>query len=295
MIKILVAVIVAAILVSQSLFVVYEPEQALVLQFGKPERIIREPGLYAKIPLIQELIILDKRVMAAEARPAEYLTLDKKRLTVDTVARWQIEKPLMFYQTVRNYTGAIARLNDVIFARLRQEIGNHNFRDFIQERRELIMKEVTAGTEEQAKRFGISVVDVRIKRVDLPEEVQASVFARMKAERERMAMRYRAEGDEQAREIRANANKEKEIILAEAYRHAQKFRGEGDAEATAIYAAAYGKDEEFYSFLRHLEVYKKVFGAETSLLLRPDSQLLRFLDSPDNKSAKSSASGSTSR
>lgn len=286
MIKILVALMVAGFLVTQSAFVVYEPEQAIILQFGKPQRIIQEPGLYAKFPLVQELIILDKRVMAAEARPAEYITLDKKRLTVDTMARWQIDKPLVFYQSVRNYTGAIARLNDIIFARLRQEIGNHNFKDFIREERELIMKEVTTGTAEQAKRFGIRVVDVRIKRVDLPEEVQASVFARMKAERERKAMRYRAEGDEQAREIRAHANKEKEIILAEAYRQAQQLGGEGDAEATSIYAAAYGKDEEFYSFLRHLEVYKKVFGSETSLLLRPDSQLLRFLDSPDTKSMK---------
>jgi modulator of FtsH protease HflC len=284
MIKILTVVVVAGFLLTQSLFIVYEPEQALVVQLGDPKRIIEEPGLYAKYPLIEDVVILKKWVMAAEARPAEYLTLDKKRLTVDSVARWKVAEPLTFYRTVRDPKSAIDRLNDLIGAKLRQEIGNHNFIEFIREQRELIMKEVTANTAEQAKRFGIAVLDVRIKRVDLPEEVQASVFARMKAERERQAMRYRAEGDEQAREIRANANKEKEIILAEAYRKAQALRGEGDAEATSVYAAAYGKDEEFYSFLRHLEVYKKVFGSETSLMLRPDSQLLRFLDSPGSKS-----------
>ncbi len=295
MIKILAALIIAGVVLTQSVFVVYEAQLALVLQLGDPKKIVQEPGLYAKYPLIQDVIVLDKRVMAAEARPAEYLTLDKKRVTVDTVARWRIDKPLTFFQSVRDNFGAIARLNNIIFAKLRQEIGNHDFQEFIREKRELIMKEVTATTAEQAKRFGITVLDVRIKRVDLPEEVQASVFARMKAERERKAMRYRAEGDEQAREIRAGANKEKEIILAEAYRQAQTLRGEGDAEATAVYAAAYGKDEEFYSFLRHLEVYKKVFGSETSLMLRPDSQLLRFLDSPDAKSLKPPTSSQPSK
>jgi membrane protease subunit HflC len=295
MTKILVAIIAAIVLLSQSAFIVYQPEQALVLQMGDPKRIIQEPGLYAKYPLIEQVIVLDKRVMGAEARPAEYLTLDKKRLTVDTVARWKIDKPLLFYQSFQENSRAVALLNNVIFAKLRQEIANHNFQEFIREKRESIMKEVTTSTADQAKRFGITVVDVRIKRVDLPEEVQSSVFARMKAERERQAMRYRAEGEERAQEIRANAIKERDIILAEAYRQAQALRGEGDAEAAAIYAAAYGKDEEFYSFLRHLEVYKKVFGSETSLMLRPDSQLLRFLDSPEFKTQRPPTSSQPSK
>ncbi|MDD3471941.1 MAG: protease modulator HflC [Syntrophaceae bacterium] len=265
---------------SQSLFIVQEWEQGLILEFGKPVRIIQEPGLYAKYPFIQELLLFEKRILAAEARPAEYITLDKKRLTVDTVSRWMITDPLAFYQTVRNYSGAIARLNDIIFARVRQEIANHNFKEFIREEREQIMGQVTSGTEEQAKRFGIKVIDVRIKRVDLPEEVQNSVFARMKAERERIAKRYRAEGEEQAREIRANANKEKEIILAEAYKKAETLRGQGDAEATRIYAKAYGQDEDFFSFLRHMDAYERIFQSESTLLLRPDSPLMRFFDTP---------------
>lgn len=284
MLKIIIVVLVAVALVVQAAFIINEGEQGVVFQFGKPVRIIQQPGLYFKYPFVQDLVVFEKRIMAAEARPAEYITLDKKRLTVDTVSRWRIAEPLVFYQTVRNYSGAIARLNDIIFARLRQEIANHDFKDFIRTEREDIMKSVTDGTAELAKRFGIDVIDVRIKRVDLPEEVQNSVFARMKAERERIAMRYRAEGDEQAREIRANANKEKEILMAEAYRQSQTLRGEGDAEATGIYAQAYNKDEEFYSFTRHLETYKKVFGTESTILLSPDSDLLKYLVAPNIRS-----------
>ena len=286
MTKLIAALGVIAFIASQSLFIVQEWEQGLILEFGKPVRIIQEPGLYAKYPFIQELLVFEKRILAAEARPAEYITLDKKRLTVDTVSRWLITDPLAFYQTVRNYSGAIARLNDIIFARVRQEIANHNFKDFIREERERIMAQVTTGTEEQAKRFGIKVIDVRIRRVDLPEEVQNSVFARMKAERERIAKRYRAEGEEQAREIRANANKEREIILAEAYRKAETLRGLGDAEATRIYAKAYGQDQDFFSFIRHIDAYERIFASDTTLLLRPDSQLMRFFDTPFPGTAK---------
>jgi modulator of FtsH protease HflC len=281
--KIIGIIVVVVIAISQSAFVIQEWEQGLVLQFGKPVRIVKEPGLYFKYPLIQDLLVFEKRIMPAEARPAEFVTVDKKRLTVDTMSRWKIRDPLLFYQTVRNEQGAVARLNDIIFARLRQEVANHTFKSFIREEREKIMAQVTTGTAEAGQPFGIDVLDVRIKRVDLPEEVQASVFARMKAERERIAKRYRAEGDEQAREIRANADKEKEIILAEAYRQAAILRGEGDAEATGIYAAAYGKDQEFFSFIRHLDVYKHVLGEESTFLIKPDSPLFRYLYSATGK------------
>jgi len=291
MIRIVIIVAIALAALSQAAFIIVEGEQGIILQFGKPMRTIQEPGLYFKYPLIQELIVFEKRILAAEARPAEYITLDKKRLIVDTVARWKIDDPLTFYQTVQSYQSAIARLNHNIFARLREEIGNHNFKEFIREDRERIMQQVTKGTAEMAHRFGISVIDVRIKRVDLPEEVQNSVFARMKAERERIAKRYRAEGEEKAKEIRANANKEKEIVLAEAYRQSEVLRGAGDAEATAIYAEAYGKDENFFSFVRHLEAYKRIFGTETSMILRPESELLRFLESPTGTNKQTSSPG----
>jgi membrane protease subunit HflC len=280
MIKIIVAVIVVAFFLHQSAFTIGEGKQGIILEFGKPVRTIREPGLYFKYPLMQELKAFDKRILAAEARPAEYITLDKKRLTVDTVSRWKINDPLVFYQSVKDEMGAIARLNNIIMTGLRQEVAKRNFKSFIREDREKIMDQVTKLTGEEALRFGIRVIDVRIKRVDLPEEVQASVFARMKAERERIAKRYRAEGEEQAKEIRANANKEKEIILAEAYRKSETLRGQGDAEATNIYAEAYGKDQDFYSFVRHLDVYQKSFSSDTTMLLRPDSSLLRYLENP---------------
>ena len=205
MIRVLIIVILALIALSQAAFVIGVWEQGIVLQFGKLVSVIQEPGLYFRIPGIQELYRFEKRILVADTRSQEYITLDKKRLLVDTVSRWKISDPLAFYRTVQDYRGAIARLNDVIMGRLRQEIANQNFKEFIREKREKIMHEVTVGTAEAAKGFGIIVVDVRIKRVDLPDEVQASVFARMKAERERIAKRYRAEGEEKAREIRAEA------------------------------------------------------------------------------------------
>lgn len=280
MAKLIIPFVVVVVLLSQSIFIIGEWEQGLVLQFGKPVRTVRTPGPYFKYPFVQDLTRFEKRILAADARPAEYITLDKKRLIVDTVSRWKIERPLVFYQTVLNYQGAIARLNDTIVARLREEIANHEFKDFIREERENIMEKVTQTTAEHAKGFGIDVVDVRIKRVDLPEEVQNSVFERMKAERKRIANKYRAEGEEKGVEIRAQADKEKEIISAEAYQQAQALRGEGDAEATAIYAEAYAKNPEFYSFMKHMEVYEKIVGTGTTLVLRRDSPLLRFLDSP---------------
>ena len=291
MIRVLVIVILALIVVSQAAFVIGVWEQGIVLQFGKLVTVIQEPGLYLRIPGVQELYRFEKRILVADARPQEYITLDKKRLMVDTVSRWKISDPLKFFRTVQNYRGAIARLNDVIMGRLRQEIANNNFKEFIREERERIMHQVTIGTAEAAKAFGITVVDVRIKRLDLPDEVQASVFARMKAERERKAKQYRAEGDEKAREVRAEAEKEKEIILAGAYKEAETLKGEGDADAVKIYAEAYGKDESFYSFVRHLEVYEKIFASGTTLLLRPDSKLLEYLESPGSGQGPVSPSG----
>lgn len=174
----------------------------------------------------------------------------------------------------------MARLDDLISARLRQETAKHNFLDFVREKREEIMQVVTKDTKETAKSFGIEVLDVRIKGLDLPKEVQASVFARMRAERERIAKRYRAEGEERAREIRAGADREREIILATAYETSQKLSGEGDALAATIYAQAFGQDPEFYAFTRRLQTYEKVLSTGTTLVLSPDSELLRYLQNP---------------
>lgn len=273
-------IVVALIVLAQTAFTIGEREQGIVVQFGDPKRIIQEPGLYFKLPFVQTLVRIDKRVLSTDIHTAEYLTLDKKRVMVDQISRWRITNPLEFYRSVRDLQRAQARLDDNISARLRQEIAAHDFLDLVRQKRENIMETVTKDVRETVKSFGIDVMDVRIKQVDLPQEVQASVFARMRAERERIAKRYRAEGEERAREIRAGADREREIILATAYESSQKLSGEGDAQATAIYAQAFGQDQEFYAFTRRLQAYEKILGKETTVVLPPDSELLRYLQSP---------------
>jgi len=274
--------LIAVFVGAQAAFTIGEWEQGMVVQFGNPKRIIQEPGLYFKLPIAQNLVRFERRVLTTDARESEYITLDKKRVLVDHVSRWRIEDPLQFYRSVRDRIRAMARLDDIISARLRQEIATHNFLDLIREKREDIMAIVTKDTRETAKSFGIEVTDVRIKRLDLPEEVQASVFARMRAERERIAKRYRAEGEEQAQQLRAAADREREVILATAYETSESLKGEGDAEATSIYANAFGKDAEFYAFTRRLQTYEKILNTDTTLVLNPDSELLNYLQSPGN-------------
>jgi modulator of FtsH protease HflC len=271
---------VVAFALVQAAFTIGEREQGMIVQFGNPQRILQEPGLYFKLPVIQNLVRFEKRVLTTDAQTAEYLTLDKKRVLVDHVSRWRIQDPLEFYRSVRDQERAMARLDDLISARLRQETARHNFLDFVREKREEIMQVVTKDTKETAKSFGIDVLDVRIKGLDLPKEVQASVFARMRAERERIAKRYRAEGEERAQEIRAGADREREVILATAYETSQKLNGEGDANATTIYAQAFGQDPEFYAFTRRLQAYEKILTTGTTLVLSPDSELLRYLQNP---------------
>ena len=280
--KILIGVVlvVALIVFSGATFTIDEREQAIITQLGKYIRTIKEPGLHFKVPFVQTLHRFDKRILVHDAAAVEYLTLDKKRVLVDPISRWKIEDPLEFYMSVRTEAAALARLEDILVARLRQEIAKRTFIAFIREEREKIVEEVAKEANELAKRFGIKIIDVRIKRADLPKEVQASVYARMQAERQRIGKRYRAEGDQRAREIRAETDKEKEIILAEAYQEQMKLFGEGDGRATDIYAAAFEQDTEFYSFLRRLQTYEKVFEGKTTVLLESDSELLKYFRSP---------------
>jgi membrane protease subunit HflC len=276
-------VVLLVVVLGGAAYVVPEWEQAIVTQFGQPIRTVREPGLHWKIPFVQTVTFFDKRVLGADAGSSEYITLDKKRMLIDHISRWEIADPLQFYRTVRDERGAIARLDDIITARLRQEVARETFQEIIREKRELIMETVTAEARTLARPFGIQVLDVRVKRADLPTEVQASVFARMQAERQRIALRYRAEGEEKGREIRAAADKEREIILARAYQESQGLRGTGDAEAIAVTGRAFGRDPAFYGFVRRLESYERVFSPDTTIVLRPDSDLLRYLDSPRDR------------
>ncbi len=277
---IIIILVIAVAVFAGAAFTIDEKEQAIITQFGKYIRTIKEPGLHFKVPILQTLHRFDRRVLVHDAAAVEYITLDKKRVLVDPVSRWKIEEPLEFYQSVRTEAGALARLEDIIVARLRQEIAKRTFIGFIREEREKIVEEVAKEANELAKRFGIMIIDVRIKRADLPKEVQASVYARMQAERHRIAMRYRSEGEQRAREIKAETDKEKEIILAQAYQQQMKLFGEGDGRATDIYAAAYQQDAEFYSFLRRLQTYEKLFEGKTTVLMESDSELLRYFRNP---------------
>ena len=280
-IAIIVVIVAALILLSQSVFSVDVTQQALVLQFGRYVRTVQEPGLHFKVPFYQQATRYEKRVLTSDIKPGEFLTLEKKRLVTDPVSRWRIEDPLQFFKTVTNEAGALARLEPVILSELRDELAKYNFADIISSQRGPIMDSVSERVRAKATDFGIEVVDVKIKRADLPREVQASVFARMKAERARIALRYRAEGAELAAKVRADADKEATIIAAGAYAESQKLMGGGDAQATAIYAQAFEQDAEFYSFLRTLEAYKKFLAQQTTLVLSSDSELFKYLASSE--------------
>ena len=282
----LILLIATAALLKQVCIIVDESEQVIVTQFGEYIRTIQKPGLAFKTPFLHSAIRFDRRILVSDAPQAEYLSQDKKRLVADPITRWRIADPLKFFKTVRDESGARARLDDLVFSELRSEVASHTFVTVIGVKREAIMDTVAKNVRTKASEFGIEVVDVRIKRADLPKEVQQSVFARMQAEREREAKRYRSEGEEEANKLRSQTDKERTIVLAEAEQSANKLRGEGDATATRIYAEAYGKDPEFYRFVRSLQSYELFLGKRSTLLLSADSPLFRYLAGPraeDNK------------
>jgi len=284
-----VAIVAAVVLAAQVFFIVDEREQAIITQFGGYLRTVDQPGLAVKAPFVQVVKRFDRRIVVSDAPQAEYLTQDKKRLVADPVTRWRISDPLKFFKTVRDESGARARINDLVFSELRREVASYPFATVIGVKREPIMDSVATSVRAQAREFGIEVVDVRIKRADLPQEVQSSVFSRMQAEREREAKRYRSEGEEEAAKLRAETEKQRTIVLAEAEQMANKLRGEGDAAAARIYAEAYGRDPDFYSFVRSLQAYEQFVAKRSTLLLSADSALFRHLgqreptsqDSPD--------------
>lgn len=262
------------------LFTVDETEQAIIVQLGKYIRTVKEPGLDFKIPLVQTVIHFENRILEYDAAAAKVITADKKHLVVDNYARWKIIDPLKFYETVRNEFGGQARLDDIVFSEIREELARHTLTEIISLQREAIMDTVGNRCDEKAREYGIQVIDVKIKRADLPEEVTHSVYARMKAERERIAKKYRSEGEEESVKIKAQADKERTVLLADSYRRAQELKGKGDAEAIKIYAQALEEDPEFYSFLRTLEVYRKALVEGTTMVLSSDSELFQYLSQP---------------
>lgn len=273
-------VMVAAIILSGSVFTVDETKQVIVTQLGKYVRTVTEPGMDFKIPFLQSLNRFEKRVLEYDAAAAKVITSDKKHLVIDNYARWRIIDPLKFYQTVRDEHGAQGRLDDIVFSEIREEMARHTLTEIVSVNREAIMEKVHQQCNRKAKEYGIEIIDVRIKRADLPQEVAHSVYARMRAERQRIAKKYRSEGEEEAVKIRATTDKEKTILLAESYRQAQKLKGEGDAKAIKIYADAFERDPEFYSFVGTLEAYKTALRKDTTLVLPSDSEFFEYLSSP---------------
>ncbi|MBT3849086.1 MAG: protease modulator HflC [Candidatus Marinimicrobia bacterium] len=264
--------------VLSTIIVVDETEQVVILQFGKPVQTITDPGLNFKFPApIQVSNSFDKRLLEYDVPPEEILSRDKKSLIIDNYVRWRIVDPLLFLQTVRAIPTAKTRLDDIVYSELRQELGNHDMAEIITETRELIMEKVTIASNEETSKYGIEVIDVRIRRVDLPQQNEASIYARMEAERKRQANKFRSEGEEEAQKIRAATDRDKTIILAEAYKTSQQIRGEGEAEALDIYAESFSKDPDFYEFLRTLETYEKVIDKKTTLVLSGDSKLFKAL------------------
>lgn len=276
----IVLVLLVGVVLSGAFFTIDETEQAIITQLGKYVRTVREPGLNFKIPFLQSVRKFEDRVLEYDAAAAPVITSDKKHLVIDNYARWKIIDPLKLYQTVRDESGAQARLDDIVFSELREEVARHTLTEIISVNRETIMEKVHKQCDEKAREYGIEVIDVRIKRADLPSEVARSVYARMKAERERIAKKYRSEGEEEAVKIRATTDKIKTILLAEAYREAEKVRGEGDAGAITIYAEAFEKDPEFYAFIRTLEAYEKSLGHNTTVILPSDSEFFQYLNPP---------------
>jgi modulator of FtsH protease HflC len=294
-----VILIAIGILVSSACFIVDQTETALVLQFGQPRREVRTPGLWFKRPFVENVVFYDNRVLDFEPPPEEVIVSDQKRLVVDSYARYRIVNPLLFYQTVANEEGVRARLLAIVNGSLRRVLGNVTLSDILSVKRAGIMIQIRDEVGEEAKSFGIIVVDVRLRRADLPEENSEAIYARMKSERQQQATQYRGEGAEAAQTVRANAERERTVILAEAQRDAQRVRGEGDAQSIKTYADAFGQDKQFFAFYRSLQAYRAALnGRDTSFVLSPDSGFFRFFNgrsgSPTGTAATPSSSPSGS-
>lgn len=267
---------------SMSVFTVTERELAIKFRLGEFERADYTPGIYFKWPFINNVRKFERRILTLDAAPERYLTLEKKNVIVDAFIKWRISNVAVYYKTMSGDEGrAGERLSKVINDGLRGEFGKRSIQDAISGERSEIMNVITAQIEEQASQFGIEVVDVRIKRIELPAEVSSSVYRRMEAERARVAKDLRSRGAEAAERIRADADRQRTVILAEAYRKAEQLRGEGDAQASQIYARAFGRDERFYQLYRSLEAYRNVFNKqEDVLVLDPQSEFFKYFRSP---------------
>jgi modulator of FtsH protease HflC len=281
-----VLLVVAGIFLTNALFIVDQTQQALVLQFGQPMRVVRDPGLWVKRPFLEQVVLYDNRLLDFEPPKEEVIVSDQKRVVVDTYTRYRITDPLLFYQTANSEVAVRARLNAMVNGSLRRVLGNVTLSALLSQQRSAIMKQIRDEVRDQGKSFGIDVVDVRIRRADLPAENSEAIYARMVSERQQQAAQYRGEGSEAAQTVRANADRERTVILAEAQRDAQRVRGDGDAQSIKIYADAFGQDKEFFAFYRSMQAYRDALnGHSTSFVLTPDSGFFRFFENQNGAAA----------
>lgn len=276
-----VAIVIGALLILlfSSTYIVYQPEQAIVLQFGEPIRVVNEAGLKFKVPFVQNVVFYDSRLLNLDPPAQEVVLNDKKRLDVDSFTRYRIINPLQFYQTVRTEEQARSKLAEIVNSSLRKVLGRVTLAELLSQQRTQIMADISAIVKKDAEAIGVSVADVRIRRADLPREVMQAINDRMKTERQRDAKEFRAKGQQQAQNIRATADKEATIIVAEAEKNAQITRGEGDKQAVELWNRIVGQDVEFYDFYRSLDAYKKSLSdGDTSLVLSPDSDFFKYFN-----------------
>ena len=267
-----------------SVFTIHQTQQALVLQFGDPRQVITEPGLKFKMPFVQNVILFDKRILDLDSPPEEVIASDQKRIVVDAYARYRITNPLLFYQTLQNRNGADSRMKSLLTSNMRSVLGKQPLQAFVRDNRSELMGLIKGLMKTQTADFGINIIDVRIRRADLPEENSQAIFRRMQTERQQEAAEIRAIGQQDSREIRATADKEVAFILASAYRDSEIIRSQGDGCRNRIFAYAFGRDPDFFAFYRSMEAYKKsLSGDKTSLILSPQSKFFNFFLDPNTK------------
>jgi membrane protease subunit HflC len=276
--------IVALIIAYSTMFTVYQTRQALVVRLGQPVRVVTEPGLNFKIPLIDNVIHIDNRILDLENPAQEVIASDQKRLVVDAFARYRIKEPLKFYQTVGTVERANQQLSILLNSALRRVLGEATLTQVVRDQREQLMARVREQLDTEAQAFGISVVDVRIRRADLPEQNSQAVYQRMQTERQQEAAQFRAQGSQRSQEIRARADRDVTVLLADAQSKGEQTRGEGDGERNRIYAEAFGRDPEFFAFYRSMQAYEAgLKSGDTRMLLKPDSEFFRFFVDPSGK------------
>jgi membrane protease subunit HflC len=273
---------IGAFVAYNSYFIVHQTQTAIVLEFGNPKRVITAPGLYWKGPLYQTVEYFDKRILDIEISNKEVTASDQKRLVVDAFARYKIIDPLKFFQSVTDEAGARTRIDNVMDAALRGILGNSTFIEVVRDKREALMGQIAIRVNSEVRNFGAEVIDVRIKRADLPEANSQAIYERMKTGRERVAAEARAEGSEQSKRIKATADREVTVLIADANRDSERVRGEGDAERNRIYAAAFGKDPDFFAFYRSMQAYEEgLKSSDTRLVISPNTEFFQYFNSPN--------------